>query len=186
MVSAGTLHSKYMMFSQKEMTMVATSLLAGPDAGTTVRIGGFSARYVVSAEQTDGAFALVEHELAPHLLGAPMHTHAREHEISHVTAGRLGVQIGDEVLEAGPGDTVRKPRGIAHAFWNPGDEPVRFLELITPPGFEHYFADLAPIFDGSGPPDLEAVAATCARYDLEMDFASMDRLIAEHGLEAPL
>ena len=113
--------------------MVATSGLAGPDAGRTVRIGGFSVRYVVSAEQTDGAFALIEHELAPRQLGAPMHTHTREHEISHVTAGRLGVQIGDEVLVAGPGDTVRKPRGIAHAFWNPGDGPVRFLELITRP-----------------------------------------------------
>ena len=52
--------------------MVATSLLTGPDAGRTVRFGGFSTRYVVSAEQTDGAFALVEHELAPRQLGAPM------------------------------------------------------------------------------------------------------------------
>ena len=165
--------------------MVATSLLVGPDAGRTVIFGGFSTRYVVSAEQTEGAFALVEHELAPRHLGAPMHTHAREHKISHVTAGRLGVQIGDEVLEAGPGDTVRKPRGIAHAFWNPGDETVRFLELITPPGFEHYFAEVALLLDGSGPPDLEALAAACARYEMDMDFVSMDRLIAEHGLEAP-
>ena len=164
--------------------MVATGLLVGPDAGTTVRFGGFSARYVVSAEQTDGAFALIEHELAPRPLGAPMHTHAREHEISHVTAGRLGVQIGDAVLEAGPGDTVVKPRGIAHAFWNPGDEPVRFLELITPPGFEHYFAEIAPLLDGSGPPDFEGLAAACARYEMEMDFGSMERLIAEHGLQA--
>jgi quercetin dioxygenase-like cupin family protein len=174
-----------MMFSQKEMTMEATRLLAGPDAGRTVRFGGFSTRYVVSAEQTDGAFALIEHELAPRQLGAPMHTHAREHEISHVTAGRLGVQIGDEVLVAGPGDTVRKPRGIPHAFWNPGDETVRFLELITPPGFEHYFAEIAPMLDGSGPPDLEALAAACARYEMEMDFGSMERLIGDHGLEAP-
>lgn len=164
---------------------MASSLLAGPDAGTTVRIGGFSARSVVSAEQTDGAFALIEHELAPRQLGSPMHTHAREHEISHVTAGRLGVQIGDEVLEAGPGDTVRKPRGIPHAFWNPGEETVRFLELITPPGFEHYFADIAPLFEDPGRPDFEALTAACARYGLDMDFASMERLIAEHGLEAP-
>ena len=163
--------------------MVVTGLLAGPDAGTTVRIGGFSARYVVSAEQTDGAFALIEHELAPRQLGSPMHTHAREHEISHVTAGRLGVQIGDEVLEAGPGGTVRKPRGIPHAFWNPGGETVRFLELITPPGFEHYFAEIAPLFEDPGQPDFEALTAACARYGLEMDFASMERLIAEHGLE---
>ena len=163
--------------------MVATSLLVGPDAGRTVIFGGFSTRYVVSAEQTEGAFALVEHELAPRNLGAPMHKHAREHEISHVTAGRLGVQIGDDVLEAGPGDTVRKPRGIAHAFWNPGDEPVRFLELITPPGFEGYFAELEPILDVQGPPDFAALGAVMARYGLSMDMDSMPRLIAEHGLD---
>ena len=95
------------------------------------------------------------------------------------------MQIGDEVLEAGPGDTVRKPRGIAHAFWNPGDEPVRLLELITPPGFEDYFADLAPLLTAGGPPDLEALAAVQSRYGLTMDFGSIERLIAEHGLEAP-
>jgi len=42
------------------------------------------------------------------------------------------VQIGDEVIEAGPGDLVLKPRGVRHAFWNPGDEPARVLEIISP------------------------------------------------------
>ena len=112
-----------------------------------------------------------------------MHTHEREDEISHVTAGRLGVQICDEGLVAAPGDTVVKPRGIAHAFWNPGDEPVRFLELITPPGFESCFADLEPILDVQGPPDLAALGAVMARYGLSMDMDSMPRLIAEHGLD---
>ena len=94
---------------------------------------------------TDGAFALVEHDLAPRAVGAPLHTHAHEDENSHVTAGRLGVQIGGAVLEAGPGDTVVKPRGIAHAFGNPGDEPVRFLEPIRPAGFEHDFGEIEPL-----------------------------------------
>ena len=114
-----------------------------------------------------------------------MHTHEREDEISHVLAGRLGVQIGDEVLVAAPGDTAVKPRGIAHAFWNPGDEPVRFLELITPPGFEGYFAELEPILGVPGPPDFEALGAVMARYALSMDMDSLPRLIAEHGLAAP-
>src|SRR3954469_10248641 len=125
--------------------MIASAHLVGAAAGPQVRFQGFGTRYVVSAEQTGGAFAMVEHDLAPRTLGAPMHTHAREDEISHVTAGRLGVQIGDEVLEAGPGETVVKPRGIAHAFWNPGEDPGRFLELSPPPGFEGYFAELEPI-----------------------------------------
>jgi quercetin dioxygenase-like cupin family protein len=162
-----------------------TSPLVGLADGRTVRFGGFGTRYVVTGDQTAGALAVVEHELAPRALGAPMHIHEREDEISHVLAGRLGAQVGDTVVEAGPGDTVVKPRGVPHAFWNPGDEPVRFLELITPAGFEAYFTDLAPILDGAGPPDLDALAQVMARYAMTMDFTSMERLVAEHGLDAP-
>jgi quercetin dioxygenase-like cupin family protein len=165
--------------------MTASSAhVLGPAAGRSVRFHGFGTRYVVQAEQTSGAFALVEHDLAPRTLGSPMHAHEREDEISHVLAGRLGVQIGEDVLEAAPGDTVFKPRGIPHAFWNPGDEPVRFLELITPAGFERYFVEIEPILASGGPPDLPALEAIMARYGLAMDMSSMDRLIAAHGLAA--
>ena len=165
--------------------MDATTRRIEAAAGRYVQFQGLGTRYIVGAEQTDGAFALVEHDLAPRSLGAPMHAHEREEEISHVTAGRLGVQIGDEVLEAGPGDTVVKPRGIPHAFWNPGDEPVRFLELITPTGFEHYFAEIAPLLATDGPPDVGALGAVMQRYALSMDMDSIGRLVAEHGLNAP-
>src|SRR4051794_18802876 len=95
--------------------------------GAYVKFRALGTRYIVSAEQTGGAFALLEHDLEPRALGSPMHTHEREDEVSHVITGRLGVQIGDDVIEAGPGDTVVKPRHAPHAFWNPGDEQVRFL-----------------------------------------------------------
>ena len=149
--------------------------------GRQVRFAGFGTRYIV---RTD-AFALVEHDLAPRVLGAPMHIHEHEDEVSHVLAGRLGVQVGDTVHEAGPGDTVVKPRGIPHAFWNPGDEPVRFLELITPSGFEEYFAELEPILGAGGAPDIPALLTLQARYALSMDMTSMPRLIAEHRLADP-
>lgn len=153
--------------------------------GRYVNFQGLGVRWVVGGEQTGGALAIVEHDLAPRSIGAPLHTHEREDEISHVTAGRLGAQVGDEVLEAGPGDTVFKPRGVPHAFWNPGDEPVRFLEVITPAGFEHYFEDIAPLLSAGGAPDPDALGAVMARYALEMDMASLPRLVAEHGLDAP-
>jgi hypothetical protein len=69
-----------------------------------------------------------------------------------------------------------------NAFWNPGDEPVRFLELITPGGFEEYFAELEPILGVAGPPHIPGLMAVQARYALSMDMASMPLLIAEHGL----
>ena len=105
-------------------------------------------RFMIEGATTGGAFSLVEHPLPPRALGAPVHTHRNEDEYSYVLEGRIGVQLGDEVLEAGPGDLVFKPRGIAHAFWNAGDEPARLLEMISPAGFENYFRDLAPAARG--------------------------------------
>ena len=42
---------------------------------------------------------------------------------------------------------------------------------------------MAPHLSGSGPPDVEALAAIQQRYGLTMDFASRERLTKEHGLE---
>ena len=141
-------------------------------------------RYVLASDATDGRFALIEHTLAPRALAAPMHTHEREDEYSFVLTGRLGAQIGENLVEAGPGDLVFKPRGVPHAFWNPGDEEARVLEIISPGGFESYFADLAPELARAGAPDVQALAAIRTRYGLTMDITSIERLIEQHGLEA--
>jgi len=153
-----------------------------PTDGRQVRFRALGTRFVVTAEQTGGTLAIVEHDLGPRSLGAPTHTHEREDEISHVISGRLGAQIGDEVVEAGPGDLVRKPRGVPHAFWNAGDEEARLLELISPAGFAQFFADASPILMADGPPDIPALAAVQARYGLTMDFSSIEPLVRGHGL----
>jgi hypothetical protein len=75
-----------------------------------------------------------------------------------------------------------KPRGVPHAFWNAGDEPARLLEVITPGGFEGYFVRLAEIVRPGAVPDMGALAALAAEYDLEVDPASIPRLAQAHGL----
>ena len=139
-------------------------------------------RFVLRGERTDGRFALIEHTIGPRTLAAPMHVHEREDEYSFVLAGRIGVQIGNEVLEAGAGELVLKPRGIPHAFWNPGEEEARVLEVVSPAGFEQYFVDLAPALAADAEPDFAALAEIQARYGLTMDMTSIGRLTAEHGL----
>jgi hypothetical protein len=125
----------------------------------------------------------VEHPLAPRALGSPVHTHRHEDEYSIVLEGTIGVEIGEKVFEAGPGSVIVKPRGIPHAFWNPTDQPARLLEIISPAGFEAYFAELGKILGASGPPDLAALAALAARYGLDLDLTSIPRLAAAHGLD---
>jgi len=123
----------------------AVGHLLGPDEGEVVHLLALGVRFMIAGETTGGAFSLVEHPLPPRALGAPLHTHRREDEYSYVLEGRVGLQLGAEELEAGPGDLVFKPRHVPHTFWNAGDEPARLLELISPAGFEHYFNELAPL-----------------------------------------
>jgi quercetin dioxygenase-like cupin family protein len=161
-----------------------TRVVLSPDEGETVWLRKLGIRFMIGGEQTDGHFALVEHPIGPRALAAPMHTHEHEDEYTYVLEGKVGVQIGEEVLVAGPGDLVFKPRGVPHAFWNPADEPARALEIISPAGFERYFAELAPLFPpaNQGPLDEEAVGAVRDKYGLEMDMGSIPVLAERHGL----
>jgi quercetin dioxygenase-like cupin family protein len=155
--------------------------LLGPDDGQVVHLRALGVRFMIDGEVTGGAFSLVEHPLRPRALGAPLHTHHKEDEYSYVLEGRFGVQLGDDVLEAGPGDLLFKPRGVPHAFWNAGDEPARLLELISPAGFENYFRALAPLL-ASPERDDAAIGEVIARYRLDIDFGTIPVLTERHGL----
>jgi mannose-6-phosphate isomerase-like protein (cupin superfamily) len=172
------------VFTNKEdHVQTSTHYYVGALEGERANFPRLGSRYVLRGDSADGRFALIEHTIPPRTLAAPMHRHEREDEYSFVLAGRMGAQIGADVVEAGPGDLVLKPRGIPHAFWNPGDEETRVLEIISPAGFEQYFAELAPELSREHEPDLEAVAAIQARYRLTMDRETIDQLIEEHGLD---
>ena len=66
--------------------------------------------------------------------------------------GTIGVRIGDEIAEAGPGTYVFKPRNVKRTFWNPTDKPARFIELLVPAGFDDYFMELGRFFGSGGVP----------------------------------
>ena len=159
-----------------------SGIVLAPGEGKLVWLQGLGVRFLVDGEQTGGRFALVEHPLRPRALGAPLHTHENEDEISYVVEGEVGVQVGERVQVAGPGAVIVKPRGIPHAFWNAGEAPARLLELITPAGFERYFEAAAALFADGGPPDPARAAALFAQYRLQMDLGSIPALIHEHGL----
>jgi mannose-6-phosphate isomerase-like protein (cupin superfamily) len=151
-------------------------VVLGPADGETLDFGGLTARLRTTGE----GFALVEHVIAPRTLAAPMHVHADEDEYSYVLEGEVGVQVGDEIVYARAGDLVCKPRGVWHAFWNRAGEPARLLELISPPGFERYFEELAPLLRPE--PDFEALGALHARYGLRMDMESVATISEREGL----
>jgi quercetin dioxygenase-like cupin family protein len=153
-----------------------------PSAQRTLLEGPLGALLLLPATETADRFTVVEHPLAPRALGAPVHTHRHEDEYSIVLEGMVGVEIAGQAFTVGPGSVVVKPRGIPHAFWNAADRSARLLEIISPAGFESYFAELGSILDTDGPPDLAALVALAARYGLDLDPSSIPRLAAEHRL----
>jgi mannose-6-phosphate isomerase-like protein (cupin superfamily) len=163
--------------------MSSSRYLHGPETRETLLDGPLGAILLLGPERSDGRFSLLEHPLAPRALGALVHTHRNEDEYSLVLEGTIGVEVGGEMFEAGPGSIVAKPRGVPHAFWNATDEPARILELIVPGGFGRYFVELAEVFAHPGPPDLGALAAVALRYELEVDPDSVGRLAEAHGLD---
>ena len=150
------------------------------DGGDSFDFGGLGVVWKIDAEATEGRCSVVHHPMAPGALAAPLHRHHNEDEISYVLRGTLGALLGDEVVTAGPGTWVFKPRGQWHTFWNAGDDVCEIIEIITPGGFEDYFREVA---DAWG--DVEAFAAINAKYDLDMDFESVPGLCERFGLTFP-
>jgi quercetin dioxygenase-like cupin family protein len=159
------------------------NIILGRTAGAAVHFGGLGARFMAESALTGGGFALVEHPIDPRSLAAPLHTHTNEDEYSFILEGEVGLQVGDRVITGRPGDFVYKPRGIAHAFWNATDHPATMLEIISPAGFERYFAEIAPILNRTGGPDPAALGALRERYQLTVDPESIPALIERYGLK---
>ncbi len=164
------------------MAITPSPTIIGPTGGESVTLQTIGVRFMIPAADTDSRLSLVEHPIPPRALAAPLHRHNREDEYSYVLEGRMGALLGDDVVEAGPGDLVYKPRGQWHTFWNAGDEPCRILEIISPAGFERFFEEVVDGPPGEGPPDLDRATATAARYGLELDFASIPMLLERFGL----
>jgi mannose-6-phosphate isomerase-like protein (cupin superfamily) len=155
--------------------------VVGPTGGDSGFLGSIGVRFMIDGEEAGGDFSLVEHPLPPKALAAPLHKHAREDEYSWVIEGRMGALLGDDVLEAGPGDLVFKPRDEWHTFWNAGEEPCRILEIIAPAGFEHFFRELVAL-GGALKADPEELAALNERYGLEMKPESVPGLLERFDL----
>jgi mannose-6-phosphate isomerase-like protein (cupin superfamily) len=156
--------------------------IIGPRDGALGFLGSIGVRWMIDGEDSGRGFSLVEHPMSARALAAPLHRHGREDEYSYVLEGRMGALLGEEVVEAGPGDLVFKPRNQWHTFWNAGEEPCRILEIISPAGFEHFFRELDGL-GGALEADPEQLAALSERYALEMQPDSVPGLLSRFSLQ---
>jgi quercetin dioxygenase-like cupin family protein len=133
---------------------------------------------VLSGEQTDGRFAMLD-MLIPPGGGPPPHRHAFE-ECFRVLAGSIEVQLRDlPPLRLEAGDSVNIPANAPHAFRNTAGEEARLLCTVAPAGLERFFAEFGdPVATRTSPaPELsdaerrnrlERAAAKAPEYGIEM------------------
>ncbi len=62
--------------------------------------------------------AFVWHATLPADTFVPPHIHPTQDEWIYVLEGELEIEFPDEHCKAGPGDTIKMPRGIAHGIFN--------------------------------------------------------------------
>ena len=133
---------------------------------------------VVRNEDTNGVISFVEQSMeARHLI--PGHVHERTDVWIYVLDGAVGVRVGDDGVTGAPGAYLLKPRGVPHAMWNPGDEPNRFIEILTPGDGDLFFREA-----GALPPDVsrEEFEAMSARHGIRWFDDWTQDLRARHGL----
>ncbi|MDK1373056.1 MULTISPECIES: cupin domain-containing protein [unclassified Sinorhizobium] len=111
--------------------------------------------------------------LSPVGSGPPRHIHEAEDEIFVILTGRCKFWLGGEELMRGPGETVFIARGSEHTFQVIGDTPCRHLVILTPGGFEEFFAEMAA-GQFSIPDDMPAIVEAAGRHNLRFTGPPLD------------
>ena len=161
----------------------ATNAEVNVKVGDSVFFRSLGTIYKVLTDKVNGTVGIVEHTLQPNSLGAPMHKHTREDEISYVLEGELSVIQDGKVQKAGPGQFIVKPMEIFHTFWNARQQTLRFIEIITPGEFQYYFAEMAPYLRSGQPPQVDQIRETAAKYGLIVDPCAADDIVRQYGLK---
>ena len=136
------------------MTTDSAVLRAGEGA-TIWQLGN---RFTLKAagQHTHGNFALLEQVCSGP--PAPMHLHENEEEAFYVLAGSVDLHLGDDVHQVEAGAFCLVPRGTPHTFVSTSTEPARLLVLVSPSGFEDFFAEVEQQFpESEGMPAMEQV-----------------------------
>lgn len=145
------------------------------------KVFGYDVIRKIKADQTSGAFSIVE-LLYPPGNFTPPHRHEKTVEVGYILEGELGFMVAEEDLRAPAGSFVVRPKGVPHAIWNITDRPARVIDIYTPAGFEAWFQELARLASGSRPPTMEAIFKAGRRYDSVFMPELAPRLIKKFGL----
>ena len=119
-----------------------------------------------TAEETDGAFILVEDRMS---LGkmTPLHTHPNQDETLIVLEGEILLYAEGKEHRVGPRGVAVALRGVPHAFMVTSERAL-ILTLQTPGSGEAFYRDASDPStndtDAGRPPDLDRLRAAAQRH----------------------
>ncbi len=136
-----------------------------PEEGERIAAGASTVTMKATAETTGGAFSMSEGTFPAGMSGPPPHSHHHTTDTFYVLQGTLHLTVGDRDIDAPAGSYILVPPGVVHTFANTSDAPVRFLNLNSPGGWEHYLHDLSEAMRAGTMPGSAEFAQIVAKYD---------------------
>ncbi|MGJ0506943.1 MAG: cupin domain-containing protein [Methylocystis sp.] len=143
--------------------MTSSPMIVHQGEGEVLDVLGVALRFLCRAEDTRGAWSLMENVI-PEQAGPPPHSHPWD-EAYYVIEGEVAFQIGDRRELVRAGDFVYAPGGTVHAFQGASKSPARLLIFDAPAHAESFFKDI----------DREVT-------ELPRDLAKVPQIGARHGV----
>jgi len=136
----------------------------------TIRIGPLDIRFLLTADDTNGAVSVFEVTVpAGQKLAAPAHKNDAYEETLYGIEGVLTWNIDGKAIEVGPGQAVCIPRGAVHRFDNFGTEDAKQLSIVTPAIMgPAYFREASEVVNAAagGPPDAAKMVEIFRRHGM--------------------
>lgn len=88
--------------------------------------------FLETATETEGERVVIELRADPGGAVAAAHVHPSQWEMFSVVSGTLGAKIAGKKAELGPGQSLGVAPGVAHTWWNAGDNELVFRCEIRP------------------------------------------------------
>ena len=137
-----------------------------PGEGRPINMGGFGMTLKVDANDTGGAFSLLEATEPPNF-GPPMHIHEDAGEAFYVLSGEYLIFVEDQEYRCPAGSFIYIPAGVIHGF-RVTDLPSRKLNIYSPAAMVGYFDELADAVATEVQLDSDSLAAMAMKYGMRV------------------
>lgn len=112
------------------------------DQGETLGVAGGNYRIIVSGDETNGAYAVIEMTVPPGG-GPPPHSHPKTQEMFYLLEGELEFKTEAGKIKLQEGGFVNIPFGGAvHCFKNISAGYAKLLCTVVPAGLEEVFREI--------------------------------------------